>query len=168
MAAEQSPITLSHHDGVCMGKMNGTTIVSAAPDMPAEAETFARKQVFGPDELIAPIPLGSPRLSLERVIEALHDNEINAGLQTFAWCGLRVWIGDELNGIKASARLNGGPNNHWAIDGTVALWLHRKALWLYPENPYAGRYGKDSSELAMDDIGRACSDDAASSETKSV
>ena len=32
----------------------------------------------------------------------LHDSEINCALQTFADCGFTVWIGDPLNGIKAT------------------------------------------------------------------
>jgi hypothetical protein len=35
---------------------------------------------------------------LERVPQQLHDSEINAGVQTFYEAGMRVWIGDELNG----------------------------------------------------------------------
>ncbi|HEY6979600.1 hypothetical protein [Reyranella sp.] len=96
-----------------------------------------------------------PKLSLEKVIEALHDNEINAGLQSFAWCGLRAWIGDELNGIRSSGRLIPATDKRWAGDGTVALWLHRTALRLYPESSYAVRFGRDPSGLAMDDQGRA-------------
>jgi hypothetical protein len=36
---------------------------------------------------------------LERVLQ-LHDSEINAGVQTFFDAGMRVWIGDEMNGIR--------------------------------------------------------------------
>jgi hypothetical protein len=35
---------------------------------------------------------------LERVLQQLHDSEINAGMQTFYDAGRRVWIGDEANG----------------------------------------------------------------------
>ncbi len=34
-------------------------------------------------------------LPLERVLQQLHDSEINAGVQTFYDAGMRVWIGDE-------------------------------------------------------------------------
>jgi hypothetical protein len=37
---------------------------------------------------------------LERVLQQLHDSEINAGVQTFFDAGMRVWIGDEMNGIR--------------------------------------------------------------------
>jgi hypothetical protein len=32
---------------------------------------------------------------LERILQQLHDSEINAGVQTFYDAGMRVWIGDE-------------------------------------------------------------------------
>ena len=38
---------------------------------------------------------------LDRVLQGLHDSEINAGVQTFFDAGMRVWIGDEVNGIQA-------------------------------------------------------------------
>jgi hypothetical protein len=31
---------------------------------------------------------------LERVLQQLHDREINAGVQTFYDAGMRAWIGD--------------------------------------------------------------------------
>jgi hypothetical protein len=36
---------------------------------------------------------------LERLLQQLHDNEINAGLQAFYDAGMRVWIGDETNDV---------------------------------------------------------------------
>ena len=42
---------------------------------------------------------------LATFITDLHDSEINAGMQSFYDCGLRIWIGDELNGIAAAGRL---------------------------------------------------------------
>jgi hypothetical protein len=72
------------------GKEGWTTFRRDDSDLPAEAARFAREQVFGRDERIEPLAPQGPKLSLEKVIEALHDNEINAGLQSFAWCGLRA------------------------------------------------------------------------------
>jgi hypothetical protein len=43
---------------------------------------------------------------LERILQQLHDSEINAGVQTFYDAGMRVWIGDEANGIQAEATIN--------------------------------------------------------------
>jgi hypothetical protein len=39
---------------------------------------------------------------LEHILQQLHDSEINAGgVQTFFDAGMRIWIGDEANGIQA-------------------------------------------------------------------
>jgi hypothetical protein len=43
---------------------------------------------------------------LEHVLHWLHDSEINAGVQTFFDAGMRVWIGDEMNGIRAQTVIN--------------------------------------------------------------
>jgi hypothetical protein len=43
---------------------------------------------------------------LERILQQLHDSEINAGVQTFYDAGMRVWIGDEANGIQAETTIN--------------------------------------------------------------
>jgi hypothetical protein len=78
---------------------------------------------------------GAPR-DLETVLEELHDSEINAGLQTYNPAGLRVWIGDQLNGLDVSAHI--GPHDGgWLSEGTVAQWLHETAIRLYPESDYA-------------------------------
>jgi hypothetical protein len=39
----------------------------------------------------------------------LHDSEINAGAQTFYDAGMRIWIGDEMNGIHAETTINWTP-----------------------------------------------------------
>jgi hypothetical protein len=46
---------------------------------------------------------------LEHVLQQLHDSEINAGVQTFYDAGMRVWIGDEMNGIQAETTINRTP-----------------------------------------------------------
>jgi hypothetical protein len=43
---------------------------------------------------------------LERILQQLHDSEINAGVQTFYDAGMRIWIGDEANGIQAETTIN--------------------------------------------------------------
>jgi hypothetical protein len=55
---------------------------------------------------------------LERVLQQLHDSEINAGVQTFYDAGMRIWIGDEANGIQSET----------TIDGTVSFAAPRKAF----------------------------------------
>lgn len=77
--------------------------------------------------------------SLQQVLRELHDSEINVGLQSFAWCGLRVWIGDQLNGLEAEATLE-PKDATWADDDAVARWLHETALRLFPESDHARRW----------------------------
>ena len=43
---------------------------------------------------------------LEHILQQLHDSEINAGVQTFYDAGMRVWIGDEANGLHAETVIN--------------------------------------------------------------
>jgi hypothetical protein len=42
----------------------------------------------------------------EQILQQLHDSEINAGVQTFYDAGMRVWIGDEANGIQSETTIN--------------------------------------------------------------
>ena len=75
-----------------------------------------------------PLPSGEHRIatsvtvsdrSLESVIKELHDCEINAGVQTYYPDGLRVWLGDQFNGLVASARVR-PEDTGWSSDGTAA------------------------------------------------
>jgi hypothetical protein len=126
-------------------------VLTVAQDAPPEAIDFAKKHLFAEgDEDVRPLPVGGPRLSLEKVIEALHDSEINVGLQTFYDCGLQVWIGDEMNGIRAKGSANRGTDKAWPDDGAVALWLHEAALSLYPDSGYAKRYGERPDALTIE------------------
>jgi hypothetical protein len=65
-------------------------------------------------------------------------------------CGLRIWIGDELNGTAASGRLEADKGGHWPVEGTAALWLHRTVLRLYPDSGYAKRYGERPDALTIE------------------
>ena len=80
---------------------------------------------------------------LERVLQALHDSEINAGVQTFFDAGLRVWIGDEVNGIQAETVFTrmGSTERMWPEGLTAASWLYETALRLYPYSKYAKEHG---------------------------
>jgi len=52
---------------------------------------------------------------------------------------VRVWIGDDLNGIDAQAGLT--PRDPaWGDDGAIAHWLHETAIKLYPKSGYATRH----------------------------
>jgi hypothetical protein len=83
---------------------------------------------------------------LERVLQALHDSEINAGVQTFFDAGMRVWIGDEVNGIQAETVFTrmGSTERTWPEGLTAASWLYETALRLYPYSKYAKEHGTDA------------------------
>ncbi|MEA2908165.1 MAG: hypothetical protein QOJ15_246 [Bradyrhizobium sp.] len=50
-------------------------------------------------------------------MQQLHDSEINAGVETFYDAGMRVWLGDTINGIQAETSIKPtGP--------TMARWRH--------------------------------------------
>lgn len=82
---------------------------------------------------------------LERILQQLHDSEINAGVQTFFDAGMRVWIGDERNGIQSETTLNrtgagfAAPRK-WPNGVTAASWLHEVAIRLYPDSKYANEH----------------------------
>jgi hypothetical protein len=76
---------------------------------------------------------------LERVLQQLHDREINAGVQTFYDAGMRVWIGDEANGIQAETTINRtrAARLKWPEGLTAASWLHEIAIRLFPDSKFA-------------------------------
>jgi hypothetical protein len=53
--------------------------------------------------------------------------------------GMRVWIGDEANGIQAETTINRtvAARLRWPEGLTAASWLHETALRLYPDSKYA-------------------------------
>jgi hypothetical protein len=80
---------------------------------------------------------------LEHILQQLHDNEINAGVQTFFDAGMRIWIGDEANGIQAETTINrtAAARLRWPEGLSAASWLHETALRLYPDSQYAQGHG---------------------------
>ena len=62
-------------------------------------------------------------------------------MHTFYDAGMRVWIGDESNGIQSETTINrtgkfADPRK--CPEGvTAANWLHEVALRLYPDSKYA-------------------------------
>jgi hypothetical protein len=82
---------------------------------------------------------------LEQILQQLHDSEINAGVQTFYDTGMRVWIGDESNGIYAETTINRTANfaapRKWPEGVTAVSWPHEVALGLYPDSEYAKAHG---------------------------
>lgn len=122
-----------------MKRKKKTGIALVSRDAPDDAVDFAEAQVFAPAETIGPRPSSAPRRSLQRVIAELHDSEINVGLQAFFDAGVRIWIGDELNGRAAEAALDKG-DAAWNDDASLAHWLHETALRLFPGSGYAKRH----------------------------
>jgi hypothetical protein len=80
---------------------------------------------------------------LERVLQQLHDSEINAGVQTFFDAGMKIWIGDEMNGIQAETVINRtrAARLKWPEGLSAANWLHETALHMYPASKYAKEHG---------------------------
>ena len=89
--------------------------------------------------MLTPTVLRSPHGRLKAHSQQLHDSEINAGVQTFFDAGMRVWIGDEANGIQAETTINRTPAARlkWPEGLTAASWLHETALRLYLDSKYA-------------------------------
>jgi len=112
-----------------------TDIDRVAPGTPTNVVDFPKRQSISRGK-VESVPDGAPRRSLQRVLCDLLDSEINAGLQTFAFDIVRVWLGDELNGLEAEAELT--PRSPgWGDDAAIAHWLHETAIRLYPESGYA-------------------------------
>ena len=80
---------------------------------------------------------------LEHVLQQLRDSEINAGVQTFFDAGMRIWIGDEMNGIQAETVINRtrAARLKWPEGLSAANWLHETALHMYPASKYAKEHG---------------------------
>lgn len=88
-------------------------------------------------------------MKLTKVIRRLYASEINCGLQTFWDGGLEAWIGDEMNGRRASETFGLGDL------GEVATWLHDEALRLYPQSRYARRRSSLRHAVGFAPTGRA-------------
>ena len=86
-----------------------------------------------------PVEPMASTLRLEEVLKRLHDSEINVGLQSFFDDGLRVWIGDPLNGVDAAAKIRTA-DVAWSTEGSIARWLHEAAVSLFPDSDYAKRW----------------------------
>jgi hypothetical protein len=114
-------------------------ITIVARDAREEAVDFADEQIFAPAEEDRAASLDGAGRRLQQVLREMHDGEINAGLQTFAWGGVRVWIGDELNGRAAEGTLT-PQESPSGDDDAIAHWLHETAVRLYPNSEYAWQH----------------------------
>lgn len=117
-------------------RVRASGITAVSDDIAPAVLSFAMEHVYNGEDEDIPAAQEGDKLSLERVIKSLHESEINTGLQSFSDCGLRAWIGDELNGIEASGAV-GERDPGWDSFSAVARWLHRTAIRLYPESKYA-------------------------------
>jgi hypothetical protein len=59
---------------------------------------------------------------------------------------VRVWIGDEANGIQAETTINHtrAARPKWPEGLTAASWLHETALRLYPDSRYAKEHSTEA------------------------
>jgi hypothetical protein len=121
-----------------MGKTVG--FFRCASDTPKPVRDFARDNVFTHRNAVPEADFEAPVLSLELVLERLHDCGINAGLQSFAFTGLTAWIGDQLSGKKAEAELS-ADSLAWRRAGSLSQWMHRTAVQLFRDSDYARNVG---------------------------
>jgi hypothetical protein len=82
---------------------------------------------------------------VEHILRQLHDSEIKAGVQTFFDAGMRIWIGDEVNGVLAETTIDRTDGfvapREWQEGDSAVSWLHETALRLYPDSTYAKEHG---------------------------
>jgi hypothetical protein len=69
---------------------------------------------------------------IDRVLQELHDSEINGGISWFYDGCWRVVLGDKLNGYDAAAPVS-------SIEEAVE-WLVKNAIWQYPNSVFADKY----------------------------
>lgn len=63
---------------------------------------------------------------LAHVLQTLYIHEINCGMQSFFDGGWKVWIGDEMNGIRLEESFERDDFND------IPAWLLKTAQELYP------------------------------------
>lgn len=66
-----------------------------------------------------------------KILQELHDSEINAAIETFYDGCWTVRLGDRLNGFDAEATVGGMTE--------AERWLRENAVRLYPESAFARR-----------------------------
>jgi hypothetical protein len=79
-------------------------------------------------------------INVEAILDDLHDSEINVAI-SWLWDGgidvklggIKVKLGDELNGYKAEGKVSSMAE--------AAVWLRDKACQQYPDSGFARKYG---------------------------
>ena len=51
--------------------------------------------------------------------------------------GMKVWMGDEANGIRSGTTINWTATRQWPEEAAPATWLHETELCPYPDSKYA-------------------------------
>jgi hypothetical protein len=75
-------------------------------------------------------------LSLERVMQALHDCGIRCGVSAVPPDGISFWI--EIDNRTEQATYHRS-QSAWPSPDAGARWLHERAIALYPDCDYARR-----------------------------
>jgi hypothetical protein len=73
------------------------------------------------------------------VVSNLYASRIHVGLQTCG-DGLRIWISDRLFKTRADHSVSALGEHHYHLEKSAeeaALWLHQRALLLFPDSDYA-------------------------------
>jgi hypothetical protein len=130
-----------------MGKTIG--YFRTAKGVPRPVRDFARDRIFTQRDKIGAREPTADTLSLELVLQRLHDSKINAGLQSFCFTGLTAWIGDPETGQAVEADLD-TKSDAWHRVGSVGQWLHDTALGLYPDSEYPGEHAAIVSQSLWD------------------
>ena len=78
--------------------------------------------------------------TFEGILRDLRRSSITAGAQVIGEGVVRIWIGDQVNGVKASTII--APDTpyrgtNWLGAPGGIRWLHEAAVRLYPNSPYA-------------------------------
>jgi hypothetical protein len=77
--------------------------------------------------------------TFEGILRDLRKSCITAGAQVIGDGVVRVWIGDQIIGVKASTIIasdNLSQGTNWLGASRAIRWLHDAAVRLYPDSPY--------------------------------
>jgi hypothetical protein len=114
-----------------------------------------RANGYARDRLPLPTLLTPP--TLERVLKGLHDSEIRCGVQNEPPAGgITAWI--DFGSRTEKATFYGtivGDRQVWPAADRMAAWLHKTALRLFPESPYAEERSAEEADEACQRLARS-------------
>jgi hypothetical protein len=109
LSLEGRPVSLDdYHPGAVAGRLRAPTGVAGV----------YRRTESGTQE-------AAPEVTLEDAIAVLYVREINCGCETFWDGGIKVWIGDGMNGHKSEtvfSRHRMGLTGQWLVDEAARLY----------------------------------------------